>query len=221
MSRPAGESDDQRKARQRREVAAYEKAEGIVPGTASHRGDGPGGGPTGGITWEGKARMAAARFGAYGLGGLNDADQEALRRHPSALEPGEDADKLLAYLTDPSMPQTVAAAASTALEKPHTYERADARPTSIAAARRALGGSGAARARVLAAIAAEPRTDEQLQNALGIPANTQRPRRVECEDEGWVEDSGERRLTASGADAIVWRVTPAGLAELTAAGLAP
>lgn len=44
-ARQPSENDDQRKARQRREVAAYEKANDIVPGTGSHKGDGPGGGP--------------------------------------------------------------------------------------------------------------------------------------------------------------------------------
>jgi hypothetical protein len=37
--------------------------------------------------------------------------------------------------------------------------------------------------------------------------STQRPRRVELVEGGWVEDSGERRPTRSGMDAVVWRGT--------------
>lgn len=92
--RKPGESDEQRKLRQRREVAAYEKREGLVPGTAGHRGDGLSGGPSGGTPWADKARMAAARFAAYGSGGLNDTDLEALRLHPEALGGDEEAERL-------------------------------------------------------------------------------------------------------------------------------
>lgn len=75
-------SDDERKARQRAEVAAYELEHDLVPGTASHKGDGPGGGPTGGIPWVGLARMAGARLPSYGWAAANEKDREALRRHP-------------------------------------------------------------------------------------------------------------------------------------------
>lgn len=61
---PKQETEEERKVRQRNEVEAYELANEIVPGTASHRGDGPGQGPSGGTTWEGRARMAAARKAA-------------------------------------------------------------------------------------------------------------------------------------------------------------
>jgi hypothetical protein len=62
------------KAERRAAVAEWEIANDIVPGTASWRGDGPGGG----TPWEGKARMAAARRDA-GVP-LNDVDVEALAR---------------------------------------------------------------------------------------------------------------------------------------------
>lgn len=214
--RVAGETDEQRKARQRREVAAYEKANGLVPGTAQHRGDGPAGGASGGIEWEGRARMAAGRLVARAADSrrppIDADDAAALRRHPEHLPHGFALDDL-----EPATQETPKAA----LTAPGTLERHDARPTSTAAARRALGASGGARARVLAAVAAEPRTDEELQGDLRMPANTQRPRRVECEEAGWLEDSGQRRPTASGADAIVWRVTSAGLLALDEAGIAP
>ena len=50
-------------------------------------------------------------------------------------------------------------------------------------------------------------TDEELKAATGLPANTVRPRRVELVDGGWLMDSGERRPTRSGHDAIVWCLT--------------
>ena len=66
--------DEERKEEQRKELAAYELANGIVPGTAVFRDDRP----TGGTTWEGKARMAQARVAA-GVP-LNDVDRQALDR---------------------------------------------------------------------------------------------------------------------------------------------
>jgi hypothetical protein len=73
--------EEARKARQRAEVAAFEREHGLVPGTAVHRGDGPGGGPTGGTSWEGLARMAHARRSAGSS--LTELDQQALERHPT------------------------------------------------------------------------------------------------------------------------------------------
>jgi hypothetical protein len=97
-SRTAGESDEQRKARQRREVAAFETTNGLVPGTAQHRGDGPNGGPSGGIEWEGRARMAAGRIVARASDSrrppIDAGDAEALRRHPEHLPAGFSVDEL-------------------------------------------------------------------------------------------------------------------------------
>lgn len=82
MARPAGgESDAQRQARQRDEVEAYEAAHDRVPGTAIHGGDGPGGGPSGGIGWEDQARMAICRPASA----RTEVDWDALGRFP---EPG-------------------------------------------------------------------------------------------------------------------------------------
>jgi hypothetical protein len=47
-------------------------------------------------------------------------------------------------------------------------------------------------------------TDEEMQNELGMPANTQRPRRRELELMGYVVDSGDRHMTKSGRMAVVW-----------------
>ena len=70
------ETDEERIARQRAEVRDYERANGVVPGTAQHRGDGRG--PEGGQDWAGRARMADARRAA-GVP-LDDLDRIALER---------------------------------------------------------------------------------------------------------------------------------------------
>ncbi len=54
-------------------------------------------------------------------------------------------------------------------------------------------------------------TDEQIHNALGMPQNTERPRRRELVLMGAVADSGKRRRTMSGRNAIVWEIKQAQL----------
>jgi hypothetical protein len=61
----------------------------------------------------------------------------------------------------------------------------------------------------LAGRGAQGGTDEEIQGALSMPANTQRPRRVELFDQGLVVDSGRRRETRSGRKAVVWVVRQA------------
>lgn len=50
-------------------------------------------------------------------------------------------------------------------------------------------------------------TDEEMQSGIPMAANTQRPRRRELELEGRIENTGKTRSTASGRQAVVWRVT--------------
>jgi len=47
-------------------------------------------------------------------------------------------------------------------------------------------------------------TDEEMQDGLGMPASTQRPRRVELVQRLLVRDSGLQRQTRSGRKATVW-----------------
>ncbi len=80
--------------------------------------------------------------------------------------------------------------------------------TSKLAAQRILPASGTQRQNVLdelLAIFPDGMTDEELQDELVMNANAQRPRRLELVEQGWVEDSGKRRKTMSGLDAIVWQ----------------
>lgn len=49
-------------------------------------------------------------------------------------------------------------------------------------------------------------TDEEVQQELHMPANTERPRRIELERMGLIVDSGEKRKTRAGRNASVWVV---------------
>ena len=49
-------------------------------------------------------------------------------------------------------------------------------------------------------------TDEEIQDYLGLAANTERPRRIELWDMGLIRDSGTMRKTRSGRNARVWVV---------------
>lgn len=50
-------------------------------------------------------------------------------------------------------------------------------------------------------------TDEQIQQALGLPGNPC-PRRRELEIAGLVEDSGRRAPTSAGKMAVIWILSP-------------
>ncbi len=65
--------------------------------------------------------------------------------------------------------------------------------------------TGELRQRVYCYISEQPNgaTDEECQIGLNMPANTQRPRRIELERMGWIEKNGTRK-TRSGRDAAVW-----------------
>ena len=56
-------------------------------------------------------------------------------------------------------------------------------------------------------------TDEEISVALGLRLYTAAPRRNELRDLGWIEDSGRRRETTTGARAAVWVMTAAGRAQ--------
>jgi hypothetical protein len=47
-------------------------------------------------------------------------------------------------------------------------------------------------------------TDEEMQRDIPMPANTQRPRRVELTEMGRIVDSNRRKLTRSKRHAVVW-----------------
>ena len=81
--------------------------------------------------------------------------------------------------------------------------------TSHAAAVSMEESAGTLRATVLKAIreaGGRGYTDEELQEQLDMPANTERPRRRELFLRNLIRASGERRTTRSGRQAAVWVV---------------
>lgn len=82
--------------------------------------------------------------------------------------------------------------------------------TSVLAANGITTRSGTARARVLRAIAGSVgMTDYEITAWLRMNPNTERPRRVELVECGWVSDSGQR-LMHEGSHHIVWVATDRG-----------
>lgn len=47
-------------------------------------------------------------------------------------------------------------------------------------------------------------TDQEIERATGLGGSTARPRRRELEEAGYIRDSGIRRKTESGRQAVVW-----------------
>lgn len=96
------------------------------------------------------------------------------------------------------------------------HVRHDARPTSASAASMAFPRSGTQRMRVLAAISARHggATDDDVIASTGMLHQSVGPRRLELERGGWIEDSGRRRKTRMGNDAIVWELTDLARARL-------
>lgn len=89
--------------------------------------------------------------------------------------------------------------------------------TTRLAALKALPRTGTQRAEVLDAIigsGTRGMTDAELQRALGMNPNTERPRRVELVEANWVVDSGQRRASAGADLSIVWVLSFAGRARL-------
>lgn len=79
-------------------------------------------------------------------------------------------------------------------------------PTSLAAAEKIKKQIGPLHRTVLCFLEMNPdgATDEEMQQHLDMPANTQRPRRRELYLMGRIIDSGETRRTQSGRAAVVW-----------------
>jgi hypothetical protein len=81
----------------------------------------------------------------------------------------------------------------------------EAKQTSVDAALKAKPKTGKKRQRVHAYLLGRPATDEEIETALNMSGNTVRPTRGTLVKDGHVIDSGIRRLTRAGNQAIVWR----------------
>jgi hypothetical protein len=93
---------------------------------------------------------------------------------------------------------------------------AGAPETERLAALRVYPHTGTSRRRVLDFLGecgATGATDEEVGIALRMRWRSVAPRRNELMNGGWVEDSGLRRPTESGASATVWRLTKRGRRE--------
>jgi hypothetical protein len=80
--------------------------------------------------------------------------------------------------------------------------------TSLDAAKVIEPGAGTDRMRVLMALrdaGSRGMTDDELQDALNMPGDTERPRRISLCEVGLVWASQEWRKTRSGRDAVVWK----------------
>lgn len=90
-------------------------------------------------------------------------------------------------------------------------------PTTKLAALKVLPRTGTQRAEVLDAIigaGARGMTDAELQRSLGMNPSTERPRRVELVQGGWIIDSGQKRVSAGADLSIVWVLSLVGRARL-------
>lgn len=86
--------------------------------------------------------------------------------------------------------------------------------TERAAALAVMPRSGTQRRKVLEVIAGSTGlTDFDVQAALRMNPSTERPRRVELVEGGWLKDSGRRRNSPYGQPAIVWELTETGRAR--------
>ena len=81
-------------------------------------------------------------------------------------------------------------------------------PVSQDAARRALGKSGAARVRIYNIIKDTPNglTADETRRLISLPFNSVAARICDLAAEGWLTDSGRRRITSTGSTATVWVV---------------
>ncbi len=88
--------------------------------------------------------------------------------------------------------------------------------TDRVAALEVMPRTGTQRRRVLAAIADSPGglTDHELAEKTGLYLYSAAPRRTELLRGGWVRDSGARRTTPLGSEAVVWTLTDAGAARI-------
>ncbi len=92
------------------------------------------------------------------------------------------------------------------LDRNHTVPGKN--PVSQDAARRALGKSGAARVRIYNIIkdSSNGLTADETRRLISLPFNSVSARICDLAAEGWLTDSGRRRITSTGATATVWVV---------------
>lgn len=96
---------------------------------------------------------------------------------------------------------------------PHQRHSETSRDSALLAKPKFPATMGAVLERLLAR-GARGATDEELQLALGMSGNTERPARVTLTARGMVADSGTTRKTLAGRNAVVWIATDAAEQEM-------
>lgn len=107
---------------------------------------------------------------------------------------------------EPAAPTPLTRARRAGASTPHSGS-----PTSKAAAEAIRPEAGTLCAAVYSFIvgtAERGATDAEIQSALQLDGNSERPRRRALQQRGLIIDSGRRRKTPSGRAATVWRVAP-------------
>lgn len=176
-------------------------------------------GAIGEVIWEHytrRQRKAPAASDATVRAATDDEASSVLRRRPTRQTPVHRAQGSFDGIPrDPKLDQL--------LRDSPGIVGSDHPATSKQAARKISIKSGTQRHRVLHLIAGhgpDGVTDERIQS-YGINANSERPRRIELLEAGFVEAvpyTEATGKTAAGLDATLWRVTPKGQAALDACG---
>ena len=93
------------------------------------------------------------------------------------------------------------------LDRPHAPWRRDAKDTSKKAGQDALGRAGSQRRAIYNEVflaGSQGLTVDELRQRLNMPPTSVSARVTGLQQDGWLVDSGQRRPTRYGSDAIVW-----------------
>ena len=96
----------------------------------------------------------------------------------------------------------------------HVYIAKDARGTSRWAANRVMPKTGSIRLSVYEYLIRQGlrgATDKEMQEALHMSGDTQRPSRIKLFRDGLIIDSGTTRINSNGNPATVWRAIDTGM----------
>lgn len=113
------------------------------------------------------------------------------------------------HINDPNQweENTLFAVPKPPLERPHAPWRANAKDTSRKAGEDALGRAGSQRRAIYNEVflaGSQGLTVDELRERLNMPPTSVSARVTGLQQDGWLVDSGQRRPTRYGSDAIVW-----------------
>ena len=113
------------------------------------------------------------------------------------------------FINDPNHwdDDTLFAPSKPPLERAHAPWRANAKDTSKKAGQDALGRAGSQRRAIYNEVflaGSQGLTVDELRQRLNMPPTSVSARVTGLQQDGWLVDSGQRRPTRYGSDAIVW-----------------